>query len=365
MKSRHHCSIGEFGLDADLFLSARCVPNVPFPLPKTGHNSHSIIHALSLGLVLCLAVAPGAAAATLSLDTSEEPAAWSLLYGQQKLFVYSFAPQKFKPYVKELSPLGGENILRDAPFDHLHHHALMYGIRVNGINFWEEVSGSGVQKVISTSRPVCAEAGTGGQAQARFEQVLHWVAPQDAFLPDTAPVALLVERRALVLTVNPARREVALEWQSKFEVGGKTNTVTLSGANYHGLGLRFRQDLDRLAAHRLAGTPNWPPGPVLDLANNRQDLSRAPWATVSLDAPGHPATIALAGHPANLRGDAVYFSMLTPFAYLSATQGLDKEPLIYHRGDSFELNYLVLVYPEAKPSETLGRRVEAWRQSKP
>jgi hypothetical protein len=318
---------------------------------------------LALGIALCLAVP--AAAATLRLDTTEEPTAWSLLYGQQKLFVYSFAPQRFKPYVKELSPLGGENILRDAPFDHLHHHALMYGIRVNGINFWEEVSGNGVQKVIWTSRPVCAEAGTDGQAQGKFEQVLHWVAPQDAFLPDTAPVALLVERRALVLTVNPARQEVALEWKSKFEVGGKTNTVTLGGATYHGLGLRFRQNLDKLAAHRLAGTPDSPAGPVLDLANSRQDLSPAPWAAVSFDEPGHPATLALAGHPANLRGDAVYFSMLTPFPYLSATQGLDKQPLIFHRGDTFELNYLVLVYPEAKPSETLRARVEAWRQTKP
>ena len=35
----------------------------------------------------------------------------------------------------------GENLLRDAPHDHLHHHALMYGIRVNGVNFWEETPG--------------------------------------------------------------------------------------------------------------------------------------------------------------------------------------------------------------------------------
>jgi hypothetical protein len=324
-----------------------------------------MLHALALGLVLWLVVPPAAAAATLSFETSEEATAWSVLYGQQKVFVYSFAPQKFKPYVKEFSPLGGENILRDAPFDHLHHHALMYGIRVNGINFWEEVSGNGVQKVIRTSRPVCTEGGADGQAEAKFEQVLHWVAPQDAFLPDTAPVALLVERRALVLTVNPARQEVALEWKSRFEVGGKTNTVTLGGATYHGLGIRFRQDLDKLAAHRLAGTADVPAGIVLDLANSRQDLSKAPWAAVSFDVPGHPATIALAGHPANARGDAVFFSMLTAFPYLSATQGLDKEPLIYHRGDQFELDYLVLVYPEAKPSETLRGRVEAWRQTKP
>ncbi|MGA2866241.1 MAG: DUF6807 family protein [Verrucomicrobiota bacterium] len=313
----------------------------------------------SLALVLGLAWAAAAAAAGLSLSTSEEPTAGTVLWGQQKLFVYAFAPQKFKPYVKELAPLDGENILRDAPYDHLHHHALMYGIRVNGINFWEEVAGSGVQKVIRTWRPVFSEAGFGRPAQAQCEQLLHWVAPAEAFLPDTAPVALLVEHRTLLLTVNPAQHEVALQWKSKFHVGGKTNTVTLSGASYHGLGLRFRQDLDALAVHSLAGAPP-------DLASNRQDVSRAPWAAVSFDAPGHPVTIALAGHPANQRGDAAFFSMLTPFAYLSATQGLDKEPLIYHQGDQFELNYLVLLYPEARyPSAALRERVEAWRQTKP
>jgi hypothetical protein len=319
---------------------------------------------LAVGLALCAVSSRTAEGASLSVDTTQEPTAWSISYGSQKVFVYSFAPKKFKPYVKELSPLGGENILRDAPFDHLHHHALMYGIRVNGLNFWEEVSGNGVQKVIRTSPPVCTEIGSDGVAQAKFDQVLHWVAPQDAFLPDTTAVALLVEHRELVLTVTPGQREVALEWRSHFEVGAKTNTVTLGGATYHGLGMRFRKDLDPLAVHRKAGTVEAPAGPVIDLAKNRQDLSQGAWAAVSFDAPDHPATLALAGHPANARGDAVFFSMLTPFAYLSATQGLDQAPLVYHQGDSFDLAYLVLVYPENKPTEALARRVEAWRQSR-
>jgi Methane oxygenase PmoA len=315
--------------------------------------------AWELAAFICLALPTAAPAApSLSLASTEEPTSWTVLYGQQKLLVYSFAPRKYKPYVQALAPLNRGNILRDAPYDHLHHHALMYGIKVNGINFWEEVSGNGVQKVIQTSRPVLSTAESGGLPQARLEQALHWVAPQDAFLPDSVSVALLIEHRALALTVDPATQEVALEWKSRFEVGGKTNTVTLTGANYHGLGMRFRQDLDALAVHSLAGVRP-------DLAGSRQDVSAAPWAAVFFDAPGAPATIALAGHPSNLRGNATFFSMLTPFAYLSATQGLDKEPLVYHSGDSFELNYLVLLYPEAKPSETMRGRVEAWRQTKP
>ena len=296
----------------------------------------------------------------LEFTALKEPSAWTISYKGKPLLVYAFDPQKFKSYVKELRTIEGDNILRDAPFDHLHHHALMYGIRVNGINFWEETSGNGVQKSVQTPEPVLGFAETAGNRlpQAKISQVLQWVAPQDAFLPNNAPVALLVEHRTLVLTVNEKHQEVALEWKSQFEIGPKTNTVALTGANYHGLGMRFLQELDPLAVHSLAGVRP-------DLANNRQDVSVTPWATVSFAAPGHPATLALAGHPTNARGDATYFSMLTPFAYLSATQALDKEPLVYHSGDKWEVNYLVLLYPEAKPSDTLRQRIESWRQAQP
>jgi hypothetical protein len=311
-----------------------------------------------LPLLLLLSLTSRAAESSSGFQVQQTPAAsaWTVLYEGRPLLVYEFDPKKFKPYVKELRTLRGDNVLRDAPFDHLHHHALMYGIKVNGINFWEEISGSGVQKSVATPQPVLGFAVSAGRRlpQATISQVLHWVAPQDAFLPDNAPVALLIERRMLVLTVNPNDQEVALEWSSQFEVGPKTNAVELTGSNYHGLGMRFLQDLDKLAVHSLAGAHP-------DLGNSRQDLSPAPWAAVSFDAPGHPATIALAGHPANARGEATWFSMLTPFAYLSATQALDKEPLIYHSGDKWDLRYLILLYPDAKPAATLQQRMDRWR----
>ena len=46
--------------------------------------------------------------------------------------------------------------------------------------------------------------------------------------------------------------------------------------------------------------------------------------------------------------------MRTGFPYLSATQGLDQEPLVYRAGDTFELNYLVTLYPELKSAEALS-----------
>ena len=294
--------------------------------------------------------------ASFQVEANRETAAWTILYQGRKLMVYCFDPQKFKPYVKELYTLRGDNILRDAPADHLHHHGLMYAIKINGINFWEEVSGNGVEKVIQTGNPLCSTVNFAGKprSQARLSQEIHWVAPQDAFLPGPG-TALLIEHRTLTLTVDPAEQELALEWKSQFEVGEKTNSITLTGANYHGLGLRFAQEFDPLAAHWLAGVhPN--------LANNRQDVSAASWASVSFDAPGRPVSVVLTGHPANAHGATTFFSMLTPFSYLSATQGLDKKPLVYRTGEKFELKYLVLLYSKPGDQNFIEKRVRAWKE---
>jgi len=85
-------------------------------------------------------------------------------------------------------------------------------------------------------------------------------------------------------------------------------------------------------------------------------VSAFPWEAVVFDVPGKPTTIALFGAPENARGDSLFFAMRTGFPYLSATQGLDREPLVYRTGDTFELNYLVTLYPEVKTTESLSQR---------
>lgn len=313
---------------------------------------------MKLAILLTFMAASVAAAASdspLTVQASPQVGEYSISYQGRTLLTYSFAPQKFKPYVKELATIKGFNILRDAPFDHLHHHGLMFAIKVNGLNFWEEVAGFGVQKPIQTAPPELA-ADPQGRPQAVLRQTLHWLAPQDAFLPDTSKAALLIEQRTLTVTVNEAAQEVALRWKSEFTAGVKTNQVTLTGANYHGLGMRFLQAFDPLAKHlNSGGAPN--------LAG-RQDVSMHKWGSVSFDPPGNPATVVLFGHSSNTRGDARFFTMRTPFAYLSATQELDKEPLVYRSGDRFTLNYLVTVYPEIVSPEKINARSTEWENSK-
>ena len=305
-------------------------------------------------IVATALVALGSSRADLAFESSREPTSWTLKQDGKPILVYAFSPQVFKPYIKALYTTSGRNVLRDSPSDHLHHHALMYGIKVNGVNFWEEVPGCGVQRVIQTSEPkLLTEL---GNRRAEIRQILHWVSPEDAFLPATNSPALLVEQRTITLMMDPQTHEVAVHWRSQFEVGTKTNIVTLTGANYHGLGMRFVQDLDPLASHFSGdGSP--------DLSNNKQDVSAHNWTAVSFKDNASPVTLALFGHPSNARGNANFFSMKTPFAYLSATQGLEKEPLVYRRGEYFELNYLVCLYPEVGTTQSLEKRYQQWEFS--
>lgn len=299
------------------------------------------------GFALCCGAS---AQSPLGVEAIQQSTGWVLRMHDHNVMVYSFAPGTFKPYVKELRTLRGENLLRDAPSDHLHHHALMYGIAVNGIDFWSETPGCGVQKSIKITRPEIT-TNAQGRPQATFAQTIHWLAPQDAFLPDTAKVALLVEQRTLTLVLDEATGETALHWNSSFELGGKTNQVTLSGANYFGLGMRFLPELDPLAKHVNSG--NTP-----DLSDNKQDVATGDWASVSFDVPGRPATLVVYGHPDNPGGAAHFFTMKTPFAYVSATQGLERETRVYHAGETFQLGYTVLVYPELKSPEFITARVK-------
>ena len=308
---------------------------------------------LALGLAVVAVVPVRAYDGGLTAKTTLTE--WTVTYNGQTVCVYTFAPDQAKPYVRELAPLGGTNLLRDSPFDHKHHHALMYAIRVNGVNFWEETPGHGVERPDVRTMKSRTFNTSNGPAVAEFEQTIHWVTEADAKEADPAPVALLIERRRLTLTLDDAAKEVALRWQGGFRVGAKAPEVTLTGSNYNGLGVRFLQELDPVAKHLIDGQ-------APDLAGTKQDVRPGRYGAVMFDVPAHRATFALFGAPKNANGN-FFFSMMRPFPYLSVTQGLDQKPLVYRAGDTFEVDNLVTVYPEVKSAEFLSARAARWAET--
>lgn len=293
-----------------------------------------------------------AAESPFSIVEKDQSGELRLLYKNRPILVYAFAANPYKPYVKELYTLSGKNILADSPPDHLHHHGLMYAIAVNGTYFWQETAATGIQKPIG---PVSREIGTtkGGLPQASVTHVIYWLdkGGRDSTNPANA---LLVERRTLTVTVDEQDQEVSLQWDARFQVGDSAKRVVLSGDNYNGLGMRFRQELDPFSTHRNSRN-----GP--DLRTAAHDVSQARWSAVTFSVPSHPISVALFGDPVNPRGDAHFFTMVKPFTYLSATQGIDTKPLEYSQGDIFNLSYLVTVHPEAKASDFFHRRAARWK----
>lgn len=343
-----------FELRASLTCVNGRIPTLDYKKPV----NHSARHLIAAGCVLILAcveapiaVSASSPAATDPLELSADGDTLAIRFQGRPLLVYAFATNQFKPYVRELYTLRGDNVLRDAPADHLHHHGLMYAVRVNGVNFWEERDQPGHEipvKLISRR----AGRTRDGLPEASFTQLIHWVADTNATAPDPRSVALLVEQRTLTLTVDESRDEVALRWQAEFEPGPAAERVKLHGSDYNGLGLRLPAGWDHVAHH--ANSENAPYS-----AEQRRDVTAARWAAVSHAVNGREITVALLGRPSN-PGDTRFFSMLNPFAYLSVTQNLEKTPLEHARGDKFGIDYLLLVHAGEKPRDFLEQRYRSW-----
>jgi hypothetical protein len=271
-------------------------------------------------------------------------------YKSRKLLGYIARSNPFKPYVSELYSLDGISVLRDAPADHLHHHGLMYAIKVNGTNFWEETPGCGYQVGgREVSRRIVKPA-TATVPAAEFGHEVYWVPTKDA--PDPAAAAYLVEHRTILVTVDESAGEVGVQWTSEFEVGPAVPKATLTGAVYHGLGFRFPTVFDHTARRQNAAG-------VAYTAAAQQDITPAAWASMAQTVDGRNVTVTMFDDPANA-AEPRFFSMLNAFAYLSATQGLDEKPLEYAAGQKFTLRYLVTVHCGNRSLEQLQQRYEKW-----
>jgi hypothetical protein len=249
--------------------------------------------------------------------------------GQRSLLCYRYEDVPFKPYVQKLFSPSGINVLRDAPHDHLHHHALMYAVAVDGVNFWEEQTEPGRQlhKRFDDMRIDRSDE----TPQAGFSEQIDWINPRSREL-------LLKERRTIKVKSIDDIEATLLSWQSSLAVPPGKKSMTLTGSHYFGLGMRFLESMDTggqfLNAADQAG----------EVVRGTEQLTRADWCAYTAEADGKPVTIAMFGHPENLRHPTYWFTMTAPFAYLAATLNLHREPLIVTSDKPLVLRYAVAVW---------------------
>jgi hypothetical protein len=112
------------------------------------------------------------AAEETGLKLQVDPSYVCITRDDRPLLKYRYGDGPPKPYVLELYSPAGVQILRDSPVDHVHHRGLMYGIFVNGIDFWSEQPNHGKQGSLERKGSVRELAG-GAAARTAIAVMPH------------------------------------------------------------------------------------------------------------------------------------------------------------------------------------------------
>ncbi len=283
---------------------------------------------------------------TLAIERDAESV--RVLAGGALIARYRYGGPIRKPYLAELAAPGGQNILRDAPPDHLHHHGAMFACNVEGVDFWGEFEKGGREAHV-TFEPLAVETvGTleGAKREAAvLREKLRWVdADGRALLEEERTLKVLAPATATGSAGSPVQ---VVAWESRLSPPAGGKTVTLSGSPYHGLGLRFIQSMDRGGAFLSSSGATGVDG------TNGKD---AAWCAYSAETgPGSPVTVAIFDAPSNARHPVPWFTMTDSFAYLSDSQAIGAKPVALAVGQSFVLRAAIVVMTGKADGARVGR----------
>jgi len=282
----------------------------------------------------------------ISLRIVQGRTAVSVLDGDRLLLEYRYAGVPFKPYVRRLFTPGGVNVLRDAPHDHQHHHALMFAIGVDGVDFWAEnpqrKPGTQAHRSLTGfSTPL-----RGPARLASFTHEIDWLSADQT--------ALVRERRTIEVCRDPTLGASLVTWRTRLEPAPGKDSVTLSGSHYFGLGVRLVESMDKVGRFFNAE------GQEGEVVRGQERLVKSRWCAYTAPVEGKPVTVAVFDHPNNPRHPAGIFTMATPFAYLSATLNLWKEPLPLSAGAHLELRYGVALWDGEVDAAEIERVYRQW-----
>ncbi len=299
---------------------------------------------LLVGVVACYAGLGAIATRGFAAETAEtglqikdDKSTITILDGERAVLRYRYGDVPMKPCVDQLFTPAGVQVLRDSPSDHKHHHALMFALEVDGVNFWEEGEKSGKEKHVNSFRLGRFITNDGpvllGKSfmLAQLSENLEWV-------DSASDKPLLIERRTISVKKATDLGATLITWESRLSTPPGKDSVTLTGHHYFGLGMRFVQSMDKggrfFNADDKAG----------EIVRGDERLTPTKWCAYTAKADGKPVTVAIFDSPDNPRYPARMFTMSKPFAYLSATRNEWKEPLVVKADKPLEVEYHVALW---------------------
>ncbi len=286
----------------------------------------------------------GPAGAADALELKKGPATIEVSTPSRPLLEYAFSGVPYKPYVRAFRTPRGANVLRDSPFDHKHHHALMYAIAAEGVSFWVEDQNSGTQA--HRAFEFLGVGRAGGIPAARFVERLDWKPPR-------SETAILCEERCITVYDPAALGASLLTWATELKPGPGKSSVKLGGEHYYGLGARFLESMDK------GGRFLPPKVREGELVRGTERVAPARWCAYAARADGETVTVAMFDHPSNPRA-ALWFTMEAPFAYISATLNLWREPLVLEAGKTLSVRYGFAAWDGEKDEEAIESAYRKW-----
>jgi hypothetical protein len=292
-------------------------------------------------------LAPAQTPGGLSVRVVESAAGVAVLCGERSVLDYCHVGDPWKPHLAQLCTPGGVPVLRVSPPDHVHHRGLIFALGVDDFDFWGEHYVAKPGRQLGAAVTDLSAGSNGDRGAAGFAQAIEWRAGE--------PEQVLVqERRRLDVDLGPDLGATLLTWSSELRLPAGRAPAKLWGRHYFGLGARFVAAMDR------SGRFQTPDGKLGEVVRGDERLTRAEWCAYIADCGGQTVTVAMFGHPDNLRSPTVWFTMKEPFAYLAATLDLEREPLELSADKPLRLRHGVAVLDGAVSTERLAALQQTW-----
>jgi len=264
--------------------------------------------------------------------------------GDRLLAEYRYADVHYKPYVKQLFTPGGINVLLDSPYDHKHHRGLMFAVEAQDVGFWAEETNNGRQVHRSFKTRAVPHDSVNGVAMV---DELDWLNP--------AGEKLVHEVRTLEAHAGPETDATLLTWRTRLASAVKDKPLGLKGAHYYGLGMRFVRAMDKGGQFIFPNNIRFE-----TLVRGDEHVTPAEWCAYTARTEGKDVTVAMFNAPSNPRKAAHWFTMTKPFAYISATLNLYREPLTLEQGKTLDLCYGVALWDGKVSPEKIGQLYQRW-----
>lgn len=274
----------------------------------------------------------------MAFDVAKDQTSVKITADGKPVMDYRFTEVPFKPYVAQLYTPGGVGMLRDSPSDHKHHHALMFAIAAEGVDFW-------------TEHPNCGKQVPGQLATTKdgLTQKLDWTTPDNK--------VVLAEDRSITVHPSGDSRVTLLSWRSKLQTPAGKDDVKLTGSHYFGLGMRFVTSMDNVGTFINSSDAS---GATSVVVRGTERLTPVNWCACSGPVDSKTVTVAIFDHPSNLRHPARMFTMSGPFSYLSATLNLWKEPYVIKAAQPLTLTYGVAAWDGKIDAPEIEKVYQKW-----